>query len=336
MDALDFWLQKINPTWSTSLAMGTIVERQVYSDRVVSLKIRCNRHMHYGVAGQHHPVMIELNGRRYERTYSLTRLDSSHVLLTLKQLEGGVVSTYLSRDAKIGDVIQFGLPYGDMLIEVQPNKKLLILAAGSGITPMYSMLYALAEKHQLQHYQIQLMYWAQHHEDFAFKTQFELWQKHYPDFEVAFFATQDTPKAARLNQQHLDKIIALEQTTVLACGSAGFVAQAQTLCSAAQSIQAEAFSMNLPVESDVGEIQVTLTRSKQIVTIPKGQPILLGLEQAHIKPMHGCRMGICNKCSCRKVEGATKNLNDHTENNEPHQDLRICVNSAKNDLILDL
>lgn len=39
-----------------------------------------------GVAGQHHPVIVEIAGRRYERTYSLTQIDAQHLRLTVKKL----------------------------------------------------------------------------------------------------------------------------------------------------------------------------------------------------------------------------------------------------------
>lgn len=83
-------------------------------------------------------------------------------------------------------------------------------------------------------------------------------------------------------------------------------------------------------------MNVTLTQSNKVVSIPKGQSILASLEQQNIKPNHGCRMGICNKCACNKVEGSTKNLVNGAQNKEPGNLLKICVNSAQTDLVIDL
>ena len=47
-------------------------------------------------------------------------------------------------------------------------------------------------------------------------------------------------------------------------------------------------------------------------------------------------MGICNKCTCHKAQGATKNLVNGLGNTEPNNLLRICVNSAQTDLIIDI
>ena len=94
--------------------------------------------------------------------------------------------------------------------------------------------------------------------------------------------------------------------------------------------------MSLDDQSDTGFVNVTLTQSKKMVSIPKGQSILVSLEQQNIKPTHGCRMGICNKCACNKVEGSTKNLVNGAQNTEPGNLLKICINSAQTDLVIDL
>ena len=47
-------------------------------------------------------------------------------------------------------------------------------------------------------------------------------------------------------------------------------------------------------------------------------------------------MGICNKCACHKVEGHTQNIVNGQQNAEPGNLLKICVNSAQSDLVIDL
>ena len=335
-NTVNFWLQKINPLWSTHDMLGRIVKKQTIADDMVSLTIQCNQRMQFGVAGQHHPVHVEIHGRRYERTYSLSQIDAHHVKLTLKKIEGGVVSTWLCEQAQVGDIIEFGQPYGDMLVTTQSQKQLLLLAAGSGITPMYSMLAGLEKSGQLKDYDLHLMYWAQHATGLAFKAEFEAWQQKYPSFKFTALCTRDEPAAERINDKHAALIADLAQRSVFACGPSGFVNAAERVFAQAKLFKGEAFSLT-PIETnDIGVVNITLTKSNKIVTVAKGQPILIGLEKAQLKPTHGCRMGICNKCSCTKVSGATKNLNDRSENTEPHSSLRLCVNSAQTDLVLDL
>ncbi len=76
------------------------------------------------------------------------------------------------------------------------------------------------------------------------------------------------------------------------------------------TLKTEAFSMSPFANDDVGFVNITLTKSKKMLSIPKGQSILASLEQQNVKPQHGCRMGICNKCACNKVEGSTEKLGE--------------------------
>jgi ferredoxin-NADP reductase len=333
-DAINFWMQKFNPLWSVNQPLGKIVQKEQAAQDMLSLKIQVNRLFKFGEAGQHHPVYIVIKGIRYERSYSLTRLDQQHVLLNVKKVNAGKVSGWLAEQAKVGDVLEFGQPYGEMTLPQQASP-LILLAAGSGITPMLSMLEALDRKAGFAA-PVTLWYWVSKNQDAAFTARFEDLAQKYPNFSYQVFATQEQPAAPRLDESYLTQLQAIEQSTVYACGPSGFVAKAEQVFAAAKLFKSEAFSMSQSDESESGFVNVTLTQSKKIVSIPKGQSILVSLEQQNIKPPHGCRMGICNKCSCNKVEGSIKNLVNGAQNTEPGNFIKICVNSAQTDLVIDL
>ncbi|TCM69964.1 2Fe-2S iron-sulfur cluster protein [Acinetobacter calcoaceticus] len=391
--ATNFWLQKINPIWSYNQALGKIVAKKNTAADMVSLTIRTNRLFSVGSAGQHHPVIVEIKGRRYERTYSLTQISPKEVMLTVKKVQQGVVSTWLVDQAKVGDVIEFAQPYGDMCLSETPQN-LVLLAAGSGITPMYSLIEAWAQKnsfalqdqqqnqqqvqqqdhqqnqqqdHQQQNQQqaqqqeqqrqqqrkpsleqtqatppqtvasqLQLLYWVKRPEDSAFVQRFEQLSKTYNNFKFKVFYTQADQADERLNSSHLELIEQPLSSHVYVCGPSGFVAAAQLLFVANPDLKTEAFSLSPMSNLATGFVNVTLTKSNKTVTIPRGQSILVGLEQQNIRPTHGCRMGICNKCACEKAQGASKNLVNGSENTEPGHLLKLCVNSAQSDLVIDL
>ncbi len=335
LNAVNFWLQKINPLWSSSQALGKVVQKEMASADMVSLTLQVNRNFKFGTAGQHHPVFVTVNGIRYERTYSLTQLDQQHVLLSAKKVDGGKASTWLAEQAQAGDIIEFGMPYGEMA--ASQNTPLILLAAGSGITPMLSLLKAMSKTGQLKEQPVQLLYWVKHHADAAFKARFEELAANFPHFNFQIFYTQEAQADARLNETHVAALEDLASSAVYACGPSGFTAQAESLFSSrALTFQSEAFSMT-PIQNDeTGFVNVTLTKSNKTVSIPKGQSILVSLEQQNIKPAHGCRMGICNKCVCSKAEGSTKNMLNGAQNTEPGNALKICVNSAQTDLVIDL
>ena len=331
----NFWLQKINPLWSMNQPLAKVVKKQIVAKDMVSLILQCNRHVQRGVAGQHHPVTVEIAGRHYERTYSLMQVDADHLCLTVKKVDQGLVSSWLVDQSQTGDILRLGQPYGEMQQQVQ-TPKLLLLAAGSGITPMLSLIEAFCQSRQLKAIFVQLMYWVKTHEDAAYAEYLKEVAENFPNFTYQIFYTQQQDQ--RLNPSHIDQLKSLNETTVYACGPSGFAATAETLFKHVASIQTEAFSLSQfdTDATDTGFINVTLTQSNKTIAIPKGQSILSSLEHQGIKPKHGCRMGICNKCACSKAQGSTRNLLNGSANHEPSQLLKICVNSAQSDLVIDL
>ena len=331
----NFWLQKINPLWSMNQPLAKVVKKQIVAKDMVSLILQCNRHVQRGVAGQHHPVTVEIAGRHYERTYSLMQVDADHLCLTVKKVDQGLVSSWLVDQSQTGDILRLGQPYGEMQQQVQ-TPKLLLLAAGSGITPMLSLIEAFCQSRQLKAISVQLMYWVKTHEDAAYAEYLKEVAENFTNFTYQIFYTQEQDQ--RLNPSHIDQLKSLNETTVYACGPSGFAATAETLFKHVASIQTEAFSLSQfdTDATDTGFINVTLTQSNKTLAIPKGQSILSSLEHQGIKPKHGCRMGICNKCACTKAQGSTRNLLNGSANHEPSQLLKICVNSAQSDLVIDL
>src|SRR5205823_1119445 len=56
-----------------------------------------------------------------------------------------------------------------------------------------------------------------------------------------------------------------------------------------------------------------------------GLPLLEQAEDAGLAPDHGCRMGICNTCSCRKTAGTVRNVFTGETSSASDELIRICV-----------
>jgi ferredoxin len=83
-------------------------------------------------------------------------------------------------------------------------------------------------------------------------------------------------------------------------------------------------------------MQVELRRSGRTLTLPRGTSLLQALEAEGLRPASGCRMGICNTCVCGKVSGVTRHTLTGEHAAEPATQVKLCVNSASTDLILEL
>ena len=102
------------------------------------------------------------------------------------------------------------------------------------------------------------------------------------------------------------------------------------------TFQAEAFTAPPVLVVDEGEVDIRLQRSGRTLRVPRGESLLMALEQHGLKPPSGCRMGICNTCACGKSAGSTRHLPSGELIHEPTQALKLCIHSAATDLELDL
>ncbi|WP_407557372.1 FAD-binding oxidoreductase [Winogradskyella sp. 4-2091] len=95
--------------------------------------------------GQHLTLKADINGEDVRRSYSLcsSPLDNKWQV-AVKLIPGGKFSTYINEKLKAGDELEVMVPSGTFGVEVQPQalKNYLFFAAGSGITPVLSMLKA--------------------------------------------------------------------------------------------------------------------------------------------------------------------------------------------------
>ena len=97
-------------------------------------------------AGQYITLQKEINGSRIRRAYSICSTPNSGELrVAIKAVENGVFSTYATSELKAGDSIEISAPEGRFLLKPEANKNYIGFAAGSGITPLRSMLETVLE-----------------------------------------------------------------------------------------------------------------------------------------------------------------------------------------------
>ncbi len=331
----DFWATRLNPLWTLEQPLARLVERQPASRDAVTLILAPNRHWRGMQAGQHVNLGVEIAGRRLIRSYSPTPLDDGRLAITVKAIEGGLVSGHLARQAQPGEVFALDQAFGEMGVPKAGND-LLLLAAGSGITPLRALLRALAA--QGMPVAVDLLYWARRRDELCFVEELQALAAMHPRLRVRLLLTRegDVP-APRIGELPLDQIVDLSQRHVLACGPGGFVHSARTrLEGRVAQFQAEAFSVPALADDEEGMVEVELARSGRRVQLARGQSLLQGLEAQGLRPKHGCRMGICNSCACARQSGTTRHLLTGEHSSEPSAQVRLCISAPSTDLILDL
>jgi ferredoxin-NADP reductase len=339
----DFWASRLHPTLSWARPLARIVARTRASGDAVTLLLRPNRHWHGFIAGQHVNVSAEIDGIRVTRSYSLSDMPRAdgRIAITVKAVEGGKLSRHLCEKARVGDVLDLGPAFGEMTLPEDGSVPLLFLAAGSGITPLMAMIRTVAAQGMSR--PLTLVYWARTREEFCFAEELRGLAARQAEFQVRFVLTRANARLpdeseGRVSEQQLSTLAPdAAQREVYACGPGGFVESIRTLLALRAPIfRSEAFTPPPRVVEEGGTVQLTLARRGQTLAVPRGQSLLAALEEAGLNPASGCRMGICNTCACGKRSGTTRHLHTDAVQHEPVSALRLCVNGAASDLVLDL
>ena len=142
----DDYLELINPLWSTQELRGRIerIERETADAVTVVIKPGWEWEGHR--PGQYLRVGFQVDGKHHWRAYSITsdpgRPDGL-ISITPKLLETGAVTPYVVREAKPGTIVRLGGVEGTFVLPEEVPERLLFVSAGSGITPIMSMLRSL-------------------------------------------------------------------------------------------------------------------------------------------------------------------------------------------------
>lgn len=339
----DFWASRFSPAESWDRVLAKVVARRVESRDAITLELRANRHFKGLRPGQHVNVTAEVEGARLTRSYSpsLLSADGRRLSITVRQVDAGRLSTQLCQHTQVGDVVELGAAFGDMTWTDAAQGSRLLLAAGSGITPMISLIRSAAAAGATR--DVDLVYWSRRRDELCFVDELRDLATRLPGLRCHFVLTRETElrdgeHAGRPSQELLERLVPDHaQRQVFACGPDGFVESVRELLAMhVAQFHSESFTPKALPVAVTGTVRVELTRTGRTLEIPAGMPLLAALESQGLRPAHGCRMGLCNTCACGKSAGSTQNVVDGSTDAEPASALRICVNRATSDLILDL
>ena len=128
--------------WSGADLRGRIVSVTAETDESATILDQAGQGLERALPGQYVRIGVDVDGVRLWRTYSLThgpRKDRC-ISLTVKAIPDGVVSNYLVHRAQAGEMLQLEQAEGEFVLPQPLPDKLLLVTAGSGITPVIGML----------------------------------------------------------------------------------------------------------------------------------------------------------------------------------------------------
>ena len=142
----DDYVALLDPLLSSTELRGRVEDVRPEACGAATLRIRPSRAWQRHRAGQYVRVGVSVDGVRHWRTYSLTcppDLDDGCLTITVQPVADGLVSRHLVASVEAGTLVQLGAAEGEFVLPADVPDRLLLLTAGSGLTPVMAMLRTL-------------------------------------------------------------------------------------------------------------------------------------------------------------------------------------------------
>lgn len=330
----DDFISLVNPLWTreTLHARVAAITAETSDSATITLQpgVRWTGHR----AGQYVRIGVAIDGVRHTRCYSLSSAPEQadgRISITVKAVEDGRVSRFLVRELTVGTVIDIAAADGDFTMPYAMNDAALFIAAGSGITPVMSLLRSAAARDAMP--QATLLYYTPSPADTIFREELLALAKAHPALTVQFIHTRTASEnglRGHFTAAHL-KATCVDWKTrrVWACGPGAMLDAIETQWSVQglrEQLTIERFRPALRAASDDNTLgTLDFTGSSKQATREGSESILETAERAGLTPAHGCRMGICHGCTAKLVCGEVRDLRDGRVFGDEGDLIQICV-----------
>jgi ferredoxin-NADP reductase len=340
----DDYLELVNPLWSTRELRGRIerIERETPNAATVLVKPGWEWEGHK--PGQYLRLGIEVDGVHHWRAYSLTSdpaRPDGFISITPKLVDGGKVSPFLFKRVRPGTIVRLGGVEGTFVLPDPLPAKMLFISAGSGITPIMSMLRAIARAGKLQ--DVVHLHCARTEAEVIFGRELRELVAAYPGYRLH---ERLTGAQGRLTAEQLDELCPdWRARETFLCGPVGLLEALTVRWQRdgdpaklhVEHFQPDTHVMNGFPPAQRGQGGTIDFCSSAIQACSDGeQPILIAGENAGAKLPYGCRMGICHTCVGRLRAGQVRDLRTGRVHGQAGEMLRTCINAPEGAIEIEL
>lgn len=275
-------------------------------------------------AGQYITLKTIIDGNEVRRDYSLcVSPKSGDLKVAVKQVNDGTFSAYANNTLKVGDTIEVAPPKGRFVFEPNDSKtkNIALFAAGSGITPILSIVKCALEEEVYS--KVILVYGNKTTKDTMFLNELLELQHAYKDrFSIQFvFSQQDEDDSifGRIEKSTVNYVMKNEHKHVdvdafYLCGPEAMIHTVKDVLTEhdidENRIHFELFKAAKPAEvkEDVvtsGSTQISITVDDETTTfeMSQKQTILEAALDEDLDAPYSCQGGICSSCLARITEG---------------------------------
>lgn len=323
----------------------TAIKRETPDAVILSLEIPTTLQSDFSYKqGQYLTFKTLINGEEIRRSYSLcsSPYDKNDFRVAVKEVPSGKFSTFINRNLKIGDSLETMPPQGNFFTELLATnqKKYVAFAAGSGITPVFSILKSvlLAEPKS----SFTLVYANRNKENVILKSELEELQKAYTNrFTLIHVfsadSTEDPILKGRITASNLPELIKkynlISADEYFVCGPEELImAVSNYLIDSGKTksqVHFELFTTPVklvnnnekPIESDFNgsaQVKVIIDGIETEFNLEaNGVNILDAAMDAGADAPFSCKGAVCCTCKAKVIEGkASMDMNYSLTDNE--------------------
>lgn len=341
------FLQLLWPMWRVGGFRAEVVEVRPEVAGVYSLVLKPSNRWQGFEAGQHIEIIVEQNGARINRFFSISSSPAYYtktglIELSIKAQEKGRITPWLANyknNNSFKNFISISQACGSFTLSAAKQPQLWI-AGGSGITPFRAMLQQL--KLTSNKKDVHLLYYVQAEDQILFKQELVDNAASLGLVKVTFLNDQ---KHGFLSKEHLKSHCDdIQERQVYICGPKPMIALARTYLNELgvneHQVHFEYFGaapIDLPRDFASSSL-VTFQRTSLTTEVNNDEPksLLEVAEEAGLKPVSGCRMGVCHQCICQKSSGKVLNTITGQYSDTGAGEIQLCISVACDDVVLEL
>jgi ring-1,2-phenylacetyl-CoA epoxidase subunit PaaE len=261
------------------------------------------------------------------RTYSICAPEGARPRIGVREVPGGLVSSWLVHDVRPGDLIEVAPPSGTFTPELGAGGRHVLIAAGSGITPVLSIAASLLRRPGAQ---VSLLYGNRRADTVMFAEELaDLKDAHPSRMELVHVLSREAREVdlltGRLDAAKLRTLVPLLLDVPAVdhwwlCGPFGMVTDATEVLAELgvppRRLHRELFWVDeAPPEviraerrpdGPTSEVTVILDGRSTTATVAEGDTVLEGAQRSRPDLPFACKGGVCGTCRARLVEGEVR------------------------------
>ena len=309
--------------------------------------------------GQFITLGLDMPTKTDYRAYSVASCpEDNRLKLTVKRVEGGLVSNFIVDELDEADEVAVLKPAGGFnCIDCTPtaSNKVTLVSAGCGITPVMAMVkYWLSQDSGVE---IDFIHMARNKRATIYFEELHQLDETYSNFNLKLLLKDNQGTTAP--QGRLDKnwLVSLSpdilERTVYLCGPVGFMHDIESYLKELEfnmdNFYQESFTpatQNAHSEEPETEVADNVNSAVKVfiptfgkeVEAEAGTPLVDSLEQAGVPIIIACRSGICGSCKCKVTKGSVESSSQETLTTEEVEQgyVLACSSSIQSDVEVEL